>query len=319
MTRLFGAIYPPLTASRLRDWLISCTQESHANLGQSPASKKESKTNGGYGTTSSGSSLKSRQDISFLRRFLGLFEEEVLVSYYPTLPKHGTMQAGVVTQRQKSARLTNGSDCLSWPTMGVMDAEIDHPVEVWEARRKVKLKQGINLQFPLEVAVKAIDGQPAPASPSTTGKSRELLWYTPEAQNQEGYQVVNGKKYPRLGEQVNWKTPHGFSGQGSDGKYGGGGEFAKQVKNWGTPRQTTNGGACSPETTGKGARLEDQAGKQGQKLNPRWVESLMDIPFGWCNVDPDNYITSRVDELRLLGNGVVRTQATKAFRELIGP
>ncbi|MEE9365910.1 MAG: hypothetical protein V3W44_04400 [Dehalococcoidales bacterium] len=87
--------------------------------------------------------------------------------------------------------------------------------------------------------------------------------------------------------------------------------------NWGTPRQTNNGGACSPETTGKGSRLEDQAGKQGQKLNPRWVERLMGVPFGWCNVDDGVYMTNRVDELRLLGNGVVPAQAAKGIRELI--
>lgn len=33
-----------------------------------------------------------------------------------------------------------------------------------------------------------------------------LSWPSPEARNQEGYQVVNGKKVPRLGQQVNWPT-----------------------------------------------------------------------------------------------------------------
>jgi len=159
--------------------------------------------------------------------------------------------------------------------------------------------------------VEATDGQPAPDSPSTSGKNPEL-WYTPEARNQEGYQVVDGKRYPRLGaqvqtwstpraqersqqnsqdngqalsRQVQWLTPHGFMGQGQDGSYGGGGEFAKQVGQWGSPRVTTNGGSASPQCTGKGSRLEDQVGKRTQKLNPDWVEQLMGLPAGWTAFD----------------------------------
>jgi hypothetical protein len=74
-------------------------------------------------------------------------------------------------------------------------------------------------------------------------------------------------------------------GQGQDGTYGGGGEFAKQVSQWGSPRVTTNGGSASPQCTGKGSRLEDQVGKQKQKLNPAWVEQLMGLPVGWTAFD----------------------------------
>ena len=41
-------------------------------------------------------------------------------------------------------------------------------------------------------------------SPSTNGKSRGL-WMTPESQNEQGSQVMNGKRYPRLGKQVKGK------------------------------------------------------------------------------------------------------------------
>ena len=39
-----------------------------------------------------------------------------------------------------------------------------------------------------------------------TDESGCLSWLTPETQNQDGYQIVNGKKIPRLGRQVNWPT-----------------------------------------------------------------------------------------------------------------
>jgi hypothetical protein len=90
-----------------------------------------------------------------------------------------------------------------------------------------------------------------------------------------------------------WPTPHGLAGIDHTGKLGAGGEFAKAASNWttpmahdvtargsgqkpcakagnrclatdakkwGTPRVTTNDGIPSPEVTGKGSRLEDQAG-----------------------------------------------------------
>jgi len=55
-------------------------------------------------------------------------------------------------------------------------------------------------------------------------------------------------------------------------------------------------------------------------LNPRWVETLMGVPVGWC--DPlwkgdASSCTNRYDELRLLGNGVVPATAEVAIRTLL--
>lgn len=54
-------------------------------------------------------------------------------------------------------------------------------------------------------------------------------------------------------------------------------------------------------------------------LNPRWVEALMGLPLGW--VDPvqsePTSFTSRIDELRLLGNGVVSATAERAILTLL--
>jgi hypothetical protein len=165
-------------------------------------------------------------------------------------------------------------------------------------------------------------GPQAPASHSMTGKNPEL-----------------------------WLTPHGFMGQGKDGNYGGGVEFAKQVSQWATP---------------------NDGGRVKGKLNPDWVEQLMGVPVHWTLVEsqyeeaeevlqakrgfvqggrkirelpvpPDvpetlckrpgvqeshrlragtdsgiaGKSTMRVDRLRLLGNGVVPAQAEKGFRTLM--
>ena len=54
-------------------------------------------------------------------------------------------------------------------------------------------------------------------------------------------------------------------------------------------------------------------------LNPRWVEALMGLPLGW--VDPvqsePTLFSSRIDELRLLGNGVVPATAERAILTLL--
>lgn len=129
---------------------------------------------------------------------------------------------------------------------------------------------------PLQEVV--ISGQPDPASPNTTGK--------PPAQ---------------------WLTPHGFMGQEQDGTYGGGGEFAKQVNRWSTPRaeekcqhnSQDNSQALSRQIQWMTPEAQNQAGYQvvnGKriprlgtqakgKLNPDWVEQLMGLPSGWTAFD----------------------------------
>ena len=147
------------------------------------------------------------------------------------------------------------------------------------------------------------------------------LWYTPEAKNQEGYQVVGGKKYPRLGAQVkNWPTPRTITGGAESAKRkqelgrtkSGGGDLQAAVKesNGGIPtRQTYPTPSNSMMTTGdmEQARYagndpkrpsyrqantsfqesthENQKGQRGQ-LNPDWVEWLMGWPIGWTALKP---------------------------------
>ena len=215
-------------------------------------------------------------------------------------------------QRRKSARLTNGSDCLSWPTIKATDGEHGGPnrrdskgqpalpmaVQIWPTpnARDHKGQDMPNRTGGSSLPHMLQGGQPAPASPSTNGKSRELLWRTPAAQ-EPGVNVerlegeLGARMYDKetgrlaqysLTQQVNWQTPHGFSGQGSDGKYGGGGEFAKQVKNWQTPEARNQKGYHNQKDGTVIEKLGTQAGKG--KLSADWVESLMNVPLGWTQL-----------------------------------
>ncbi len=91
------------------------------------------------------------------------------------------------------------------------------------------------------------------------------MWPTPEALNQEGYQVANGKKYPRLGA---------------------------AVKMWPTPASNNGTGGCTGLAGGSGNRKklyamlgEEEGKKLGcQSLNPYWVEWLMGYPIGWTDL-----------------------------------
>lgn len=380
--------------------------------------------NDGSGPTCSASSLKSNQSTSFLKKSLGLFQEEVSVSSYPTLPKQGSMRSGVVFPRQRSARPTSGSGCSSWPTpaanddnktpeahlamkqrMGERDGthanrtaitslqvmvkatemfptpraedaescgghntrggpdslraavtwptpnqtdykgesqpigrrppcddDLPSAVNRWPTPAAANYRDGraspetmARNSRPLQEVV--ISGPQAPDSPSSSGKSpeqwstpraeerqqqnsrdngqalsRQVQWMTPEAQNQEGYQVVNGKQIPRLGKQVKlWSTPQA--------DYPGDDVTKLKLSPAGKATRTDNGRQVQTSLT-------VQLGVQRNKLNPRWVCHLMGVPADWVAIDPDDR-SHRVDELRLLGNGCVPAQVEKAFRSLL--
>jgi len=92
-------------------------------------------------------------------------------------------------------------------------------------------------------------------------------------------------------------------------------------ESWRTPTtKETEGGQASEKETRDACptvklryQVEGAAiGRQNTaRLNPDWVCTLMGVPVGWVSVNDEG--KNRIDELRLLGNGVVPQTAEKAF------
>ena len=99
-------------------------------------------------------------------------------------------------------------------------------------------------------------------------------WATPEAANQVGYQVSNGKKFPRLGSQVKqWPTV-----------------AASEARLGYQRRETGKKGTQKSLTTvvienGRHALENSNKSLKNHALNPNWVEQLMGLPVGWTDLD----------------------------------
>jgi DNA (cytosine-5)-methyltransferase 1 len=148
------------------------------------------------------------------------------------------------------------------------------------------------------------NGRPDPVSHSTNGSRQGSAdaWATPQSRDF------------RSGQSERWDDEN-RSRNIND-------QMANET--WGTPSVTSTGGP-----TGLGGGSGNKAkmtamGEEGKamctaRLNPRWVETLMGLPIGWTSPAPCTHTTctSRTDELRLLGNGVVPQTAELAFRVLM--
>lgn len=119
------------------------------------------------------------------------------------------------------------------------------------------------------------------------------MWPTPEALNQEGYQVSGGKRWPRLGAAVNespggtptrqkWMTPKCPSGGPCDRTTPGGGlrKLEDQVagkKNWATPDTQNYRDGEKKRKAAYGDHAMSLHHQVPGQLNPDFVEWLM----GW--------------------------------------
>ena len=85
---------------------------------------------------------------------------------------------------------------------------------------------------------------------------------------------------------------------------------------WPTPNSSDQYNPNIPHDIGRHylrTEVTDKKPNPKAKLNPRWCEQLMGVPIGWTKLKEEDH---RIDELRLLGNGVVPQTAEKAFRVL---
>ena len=146
-----------------------------------------------------------------------------------------------------------------------------------------------------------------PLMPSTEG-TEFGLWPTPEALNQEGYQVAGNKKYPRLGAMVKlWPTPRATPGNFSkvNGKIYETSlqSMARRGLLWPTPCNRDYRGQHGKDSKAfldrmkyrSGVNLVEQLQREGinGQLNPTWVEWLMGFPIGHTVCDLWATLSSR--------------------------
>ena len=194
--------------------------------------------------------------------------------------------------RRKSAQATSGSGCSSWPTAQAVDVkEKPQPLRKKTDRQTRNETPG---SYRGDLADHAVMWQ-MPQQPAGGGTSR--------SGERIGEPLLDGQA--RL-----WKIPHGMGNLDAEGKAGGagGGEFAKQANRFSLPAPQTSmlGGKSSKSTRrlnplwitprtanikgskqrlaqGSNESVETQAqamtGKR--RLNPRFVEWLMNWPMDW--------------------------------------
>ena len=195
-----------------------------------------------------------------------------------------TEQRQEFSQRLKSARLTNGSGSLSWPS----------PIAS-EARQGFQDRsRGMRGSQESLTTVVIMHGPPVPASSSSHGSRPG--WLTPQLQDSKHSgtnPTANGER-DLLVNQVNWATPR--SGKTTDENpetwalRQAKGDVATmpltaQVKCWPTicagdyRTPPTNSGIAGQTIMPSSEHALPKAA--GGKLNPRWVETLMGLPIGW--------------------------------------
>ncbi len=271
---LFGRILKPsLGQSFVTAWTSSLAA-THANHFQAQESDSVKTTQGTYGLGSQmefdlcdQGSVSSRTS-----RDTSASDSERLSRNWKGLV---IKRRGEFLVRLKSARLTNASACLYWPTVQSCEAKSDtlqdrkargkqvmlcHAVRHWPTsstrdwkgcyktlQRKDGKPRGDLL--PDAVNIEEMHGQAAQDNTNTHG-NRQESWETATVST-GGHRQKDGSITPKLDQ---------------------------QVKAWATPRAEMDSGAHR----GRPDTLHSQMKTQSSgKLNPRWVETLMGLPIGW--------------------------------------
>lgn len=206
-----------------------------------------------------------------------------------------------------SAHRTEEKGSGSWPTIRASDAEHSGPNQRDKAGNPA-LMGAVAKQW---LTPHGMTGQDQTGKAGAGGEFDKQVkqWMAPEAQNQEGYQAVNGKQIPRLGKQVKqWASPQRSDHKGPNlttESYGSGHGLPAQAsrstngniqgsRDWMTPRGQEAAGGFQRTTTGRSiemaTQLSTQVGlevqqKQSAKLNPKWVAQLQGFPEGWLDLD----------------------------------
>jgi hypothetical protein len=243
---LYGRILKPSLGKTFVTAWTSSLGDTHVSPSAQQESDKDQKTHATSGPISQmelfgcdpeSASLKTSKDISAWD--------------CPTLSK--TWQEWVTERRLeysarvKSARLTNASGSLSWPTVQASE----------EKANRYRDGSAKGTQIWLTTAV-IKHGQADPANPSTDG-SRQESWRTPSSSDGEGGVMEMRKNCA--------------------GKY----KLRDHVHAaWATPQTRDGHNHSNPSGLKRNSPDLCRQMPLGAKLNPRWVETLMGLSIGWC-------------------------------------
>ena len=255
----------------------SSAEDTRANLFPRPENAPEPQTSAIFGLSLRDSLAYYDPDTCCWKTFQATFLSD-LETYSETWPDSGLMRNGVVTELRTSAPVTSESESSSWPTATsnmVTGAGTDGR------------DGGENLQTTVSrwPTVRSTSGggnrsgyEGAPYRPAIAQQAAAQNW--PTARREDGESCGNhpGAVDSLTGATRTWKTPHGLSPKGQNGKVGGcgGGEFGKQANNWATPASHER--AQDPRQVDHGAQLANQADiwQTPQARDHRSGESLRD-------------------------------------------
>ena len=266
--RLYGSgIYRSLTLLHFSEW-ISFTAASRAKIYPSPAGEPELTENeAGSGANSLALLGKFDPDTYLLKMSQVCLLTQQCEEFSATFPRSGSMQSGQVFERPTLARRTGGSGFSYWQTP---------------------------------------KADTAGSGFSTSGypmlKAQAAMWPTPTEDgnyNRKGLSATSGDGLATASKM--WATPHAniTTGAGSQGRDGGdniqtqaatfhlthpgpetlphgntsSNDGPNSRRQWQTPRTGRHG------TPGEGKGHGGQP--KGKRLNPFFVEWLMNFPIGW--------------------------------------
>lgn len=297
MTRLFGRMPKPSTATRGVEQWIASLRAARANPSVSPDSGKGQKTHGIFGLLSPELSESAGRRSSSSRT-----SQTTLFSDLKTSEQsYRDLVTGLKLDylaRQKSGRRISESDCSPWPTPSACIANDGEQPATWLARAdtlKAKHGNGNGAGTPLTIASLM---WPTPMVPSG-GRSSSAEEVAAKGAPENGKRQIGLESATKL-----WPSPTASMTTGA-GEHGTGGpNLQTTVSNWSTPRVTTNGGNGKNRGDNK-SRLEDQvhtcppshpdpvtesSGNESsastRRLNPQFVEWLMGVPIGWTSCEP---------------------------------
>jgi len=282
MQHLSGRILRPSLGKSFETEWTSSLGATHASPSVQPASDLEGKTPGISGRTSQEAFQFFNQECASLKTSRATLPAGC-ITFCATWEDWVIERRGAYSARLNAVRLTNASECLSWPTANARDWKGVPSTETgWHRPDNGKLRNDT-----LDKAV-AIYGPPVPASSSTDGSRPG--WLTPQVQDSKhsGTNPTENGERDLLVNQVNWATPRAEMDSGAHN--GIPDTLHSQMKAWATPQSRDGKGAEGRMIRdGKSTDLPSQTeveqtglwNRNNGKLNPRWVETLMGLPVGW--------------------------------------